>query len=56
MCGIDYQHHLTATGSQVYNSIKSLKKDRQCWVQCGIVKVELSIKKWIKKQDLRRTK
>lgn len=56
MCGLDFLCHIESDGAQLYGSIKSLKKARSCWIQCGIVKVEVNIKKWVKKQDYRSTK
>ena len=56
MCGVDFQHELGEAHdpTPIYASIKALKQYRKCWVQCGIVKVEVKIKKWIVEQDFRR--
>jgi hypothetical protein len=53
MCGVDFQCEIDPAVEFpiVYSTIKALKKERTCWVQCGIVEVELNIKKWIKKQN-----
>lgn len=56
ICGIDWQHELfpkNAHPPEYFFTIKDLKKYRPCWVQCGIVRIKLTIDKWVHKQDLR---
>jgi len=54
MDGVDYQHELGECSTKVYASIDELKADSVCWEQCGIVKLELTIKvlEWSESQDL----
>lgn len=52
LCGVDWQHELGNTSfPELYNSVDELKKYRTCWVQCGIVKVELKLVEWSEPQD-----
>lgn len=54
MCGTDYQHEVDESnhdGPILYASIKHLKKNRQCWIQCGIIKVKITLEKWEVDQD-----
>ncbi len=54
LCGIDYQHELGECDVKVFESVERLKKTNQCWSKCGIVKIEVDIKKvqWIEKQKI----
>ena len=54
LCGVDWQHELAAIGGKVWPSVKSLKKDCKCWKQCGIVKLNVTLDKWVSKQDFSR--
>lgn len=61
MDGVDYQHELGNCEATVYDSVERLKKDRkktQCWRSCGIVKLEVQVKKvkWVVKQDIFKDK
>jgi hypothetical protein len=52
--GVDYQHELgeVIDGTKVYGTIEDLKERNKCWKSCGIVKLEITFKKWVEKQDL----
>jgi nickel-dependent lactate racemase len=53
VCGIDWQHEIGECNDvKLYSSIKALKKARQCWEECGIVELEIKVKKWVEPQDL----
>jgi hypothetical protein len=56
-CGVDWQHEIGEApdleGSMpLYSSVEELKEKRSCWKQCGIVKLELSLKEWVEPQKL----
>lgn len=53
MCGVDFQHELGEVPdyTPVYASVADLKRQRMCWKQCGIVKVEVTTIEWIEPQD-----
>ena len=55
LCGTAYLTELGPNGSSdpvdVFNSIASLKKDTNCWLQCGIVRVTLGAPKWVVEED-----
>ena len=53
MCGVDYQHELGEAmgGCLIYPSIKDLKRDINCWNECGIIKVKVKLVEWIEVQD-----
>ncbi len=55
ICGVDFQHELgeVLDGTELFSSVKSLKKHRKCWVQCGILKVKVTPVKWEEPQDFR---
>lgn len=47
ICGTDYDHEFDPSNAdppEFYSTIQRLKKDRSCWRECGIVKVEVRIK------------
>ena len=48
MCATDFQYHLgeDVVPTRVYADEETLKKDRRCWVECGIVEVEVSVVRW----------
>ncbi len=48
-CGIGWQHDPSIT---LCDSIEKLKAEWECWVECGIVKVEVVEKEWVEEQDL----
>lgn len=50
-CGVDFQHDIEGEWIKIYSNLKSLKKAKPCWTECGIVELEVSIKKWIAPQD-----
>lgn len=53
VCGVDFQHELgEANDVVIYSSIEALKTNRSCWTSCGIVKLEISVKSWVEKQNL----
>ena len=47
MCNTDYEIELGSAlgGIKVYSSIEDLKKSKKCWSDCGIVEVEIILKK-----------
>ena len=53
-CGVDYQHELGEAYpfTEVYPSIEALKEQRNCWENCGIVELEITLVKWVEPQDL----
>ena len=47
ICETDYNHEFDPDNAdlpQFYSTVKSLKKDRSCWRECGIVEVEVRVK------------
>jgi hypothetical protein len=50
MCLTDYDHELESAsgGCKIYPSITELKKNKKCWQDCGIIKVEVVIKERLK--------
>ena len=53
ICGVDWQHEVGECNDvQLYSSIKALKKARTCWEECGIVELEIKVKKWVEPQNL----
>lgn len=62
-CGVDWQHEIGPHGAPdlsgkvpLYNSIEDLKAKRKCWIECGIVELEVTLVKWAEKQDLFKVK
>lgn len=53
MCGVDWQHHTLSDmrGTLVYPSISELKEGRPCVAECGIVEVEIKVRRWVQPQD-----
>lgn len=49
MCKTDFDHHLgfDMDGTTSYPSIEALKKARPCVEECGIVEVEVTLRKVI---------
>jgi hypothetical protein len=47
MCKTEYYHELGSNthASQIFSSIESLKQHKECWSDCGIVEIEISLKK-----------
>jgi hypothetical protein len=56
VCGVDWQHEIGEEMYKpdvvVYPSVKSLKKHRSCWKECGIVELEIKVNKWVEPQNL----
>jgi hypothetical protein len=53
VCGVDFQHEIGECNDvKLFSSIKALKKARTCWKECGIVELEIKIKKWVEPQNL----
>jgi hypothetical protein len=57
MDGIDWQYHLEAdaSGTLLFPSVQSLKRDHACIDPggCGIVEVEVRLIRWVEPQDLK---
>ncbi len=53
MCGVDWDHELGQAlgGNVIYPSKADLIANKKCTDECGIVEVEVRLKKIIKKQD-----
>ena len=47
MCKTDWDYELgnAEDGNHVYPSIEALKKHHTCWEECGIVEVEVRLKR-----------
>jgi hypothetical protein len=42
LCGVSFEHELGETDEiGIYDSIEDLKKDGECWKECGIVEVDV---------------
>lgn len=53
ICGVDWQHEVEECNDvKLYSTVNALKKDRKCWKECGIVELEIKVKKWIEPQNL----
>jgi hypothetical protein len=53
VCGVDWQHEIGECNDvKLFSSIKALKKARTCWEECGIVELEIKVKKWVEPQNL----
>jgi hypothetical protein len=53
-CGVNFQHDLcddNAHTIEFYGSVEALKKHCKCTHECGIVKVKVTLEKWVLKQD-----
>lgn len=57
MDGVDWQHHTLSDmrGTRVYPSETDLRRARSCLDQCGIVEVEVRVRRWIQPQRMRET-
>lgn len=55
MCGVDFQYEVgnASGGNKAYPSIKDLKEHAKCWKGCGIVELELTLVKWVRKQNFK---
>lgn len=52
MCGVDFQHDFcddNAYYSELYGSISALKHNKRCFKECGIVKVTVTLEKYVLK-------
>lgn len=54
MCKIDYTFHLEEdiNGSKIYPTVEALKNKHFCAEECGIVEVEIKLRKVIKNGDI----
>lgn len=52
MCGVAWQHELGETDVIVYGSEAELRENADCTDECGVVKVEVKLVKWVKPQKL----
>jgi hypothetical protein len=58
MCGINWQHDLLSgsRGVDVFPSEAAIRKNKGCIEECGIVEVEMRIRRWVQPQNLRGDK
>lgn len=49
--GTDWQHDIKGTTVDVYPSIEAITGAKKCVKDCGIVEVEVKLKRWVKPQD-----
>lgn len=54
-CGVDWRHEMGEAPDlegrmPLYSSVKELKSKRTCWVDCGILRLELNAVRWIRKE------
>ena len=56
VCGVDWQHEIGEGPNDIklYSSLAVLKKERTCWKECGIVELDIRVKRWVEPQDLFR--
>ena len=52
MCGVAWQHEIGNTDVTIWPSKESLERNNKCSDECGIVEVEVKLKRWVKKQKL----
>jgi len=54
MCGVDFKYELgeAAGGNTIYPSIADLKRNKPCWLECGIVRVSVVLDKWEEPSEL----
>ena len=54
LCGVDWQHEIDEVphGTRVYGTIKDLKERNNCWRQCGIVRLKVTVDEWVEEQNL----
>lgn len=52
VCGIDFQTEIDAIPTTVYPSLESIKHHRDCWGQCGIVRLRVNLDEWVEPQDI----
>lgn len=56
-CGVDWNWEIGEAVDlegvmPLYSSVEELKAKRSCWVECGIVKLTLSLDSWVEKERL----
>jgi hypothetical protein len=56
-CGTDFKYGIAHASDlegncPLYSSVKLLKSLRTCWEECGIVKLSLTLDKWVEPEDL----
>lgn len=53
MCATDFQLHLgnDVEPAMVYSDVETLKTQRPCVAECGIVEVEVSVVAWVQRSD-----
>jgi hypothetical protein len=49
-CGIAWQHEMGETNTILYSTAKQCKQRCNCTNDCGIVEVEIRLKRWVVKQ------
>lgn len=54
VCGVAWQHELGQTDVTLYPTEGSLNRAHNCTDSCGIVEVEVRLRRWVVEQDLRR--
>lgn len=54
VCGVDFQHEIGEGPNDIklYSSLEVLKKQRTCWRECGIVELDIKIKRWVEPQNI----
>jgi hypothetical protein len=54
MCGVDWECEIGqhCHGVEIYRSIEDLRANKTCTHECGIVEVEVTIKKTVQPQDI----
>ena len=57
MCGVDWDYELgeSSDGTKVYPDIECLKADRGCNEKCGVVEVEVKLKRIVEPGGIQRT-
>jgi hypothetical protein len=53
MCAVDFQFHLgdDVDPARVYADEETLRAERGCVSECGIVEVEVSVVRWVQHSD-----
>jgi hypothetical protein len=53
MCAVDFQFHLgeDVVPTRVYPDVETLREQRPCVAECGIVEVEVSVVQWVQPSD-----
>jgi hypothetical protein len=54
LCGTDFQHHLLcdSSGTTVYPSVAALRRNKTCLDECGIVEIEIKVRRWVQPQNM----